>query len=224
MTICKTSGASVKGQGREEAIARFHRAITAVFGVSLRNDKTFAALCDAVESPIKSKAKYGGDESAIELMRYLRKKMIKYGLAPKEPLKQGEKGFYRFRTELLRNTVGFKDRFPETWKLDCEIRNPNCGYMEDGWDYRIARLSIKPEEDRETKETEWLGLDKEGAILTHFYYNELDHYLTNLVGRIRGYCRSAKEEGYRTIEREIEEDNQSGASAEASEREMHSCV
>lgn len=99
MTICKTSGASVNGQGREEAIARFHRAITAVFGVSLRNDKTFAALCDAVESPIKSKAKYGGDESAIELMRYLRKKMIKYGLAPKEPLKQGEKGFYRFRTD-----------------------------------------------------------------------------------------------------------------------------
>lgn len=218
----------VREQKRKEEIERFHHAIQVAFGDSLGEEKTFCDLYASVlESPDQSNSPppYGGDKCAIELMRYLREQMRKCGLAPTEPLKQGKSGFYRFRTELLRNTVGFRDRFPETWKFDCEIRKRNSGYTEDGWDYRIAGLSIKPEEDRETKETEWLDLDKKGAILTHFYYNELDHYLTNLVGRIRGYyCRSAKEEGYRTIEREIEEDNQSGASAEAPEREMHSCV
>lgn len=198
MTICKTSGASVNGQGREEAIARFHRAITAVFGVSLRNDKTFAALCDAVESPIKSKAAYGGDESAIKLMRYLRKKMIEYGLAPKEPLKHGNDGeIPKFRTELLKSMKGFQERFPKTWEYDCKTRNPNFGYTDDGWDYQRVGISAE-------SENEWLA--KKGDILTHFYYNELDHYFTHFVGKLRGYTGPERETGLKIIIGEIEKE------------------
>ena len=201
MTICKTSGASVNGQGREEAIARFHRAITAVFGAGLLNDKTFAALCDAVKSPIKSKVKYGGDESAIELMRYLRKKMIECGLAPKEPLKHGNNGeILKFRTKLLGSMEDFQERFPKTWAYDCEIRNPNDGYKEDGWNYQS---SVKQDQDQ-TLVDEWLA--EKDNILTHYYYNELDHYFTHFVGKLRGYTGPERETGLKIIIGEIEKE------------------
>lgn len=211
---------------KQEAIKRFDRAITVAFGDGLQNEERFRTLYDSVKSPDESDGlpPYGGDQCAIKLMLYLREQMRKCGLAPKEPLKQGEKRFYRFRTEGLRNTntVAFKYRFPETWAYDCEERNPNRGYKEDGWDYQIVGISIEPDQDRERKGTEWL--DTKDGILTHFYYNELDHYLTHLVGVIRG-CGSVQnkrfEAGYTTFEREIEENNQSNPSAEAPERELH---
>ena len=194
------------------------------FGDGLQNEERFRTLYDSVKSPDESDGlpPYGGDQCAIELMLYLREQMRKCGLAPKEPLKQGEKEFCRFRTKCLGNTAAFKYRFPETWAYDCEERNPNRGYKEDGWDYQIVGISIEPDQDREQKETEWL--DTKDGILTHCYYNELDHYLTHLVGVIRGYGGSAPERGYRKIESEIEKYYQSSPSTEASEREMHSCV
>ena len=211
-------------QGQIEAIKRFDRAITVAFGDGLRNEERFRTLYDSVKSPNESDSlpPYGGDRCAIMLMLYLRKQMRKCGLAPNEPLEPGGKDFHQFRTECLGNTVAFKYRFPETWAYDCEIRNPNDRYTEDGWNYQIVRISIEPDQDREKKKTEWL--DTKDGILTHFYYNELDHYLTHLVGVIRG-CGSVQnkrfEAGYTTFEREIEENNQSNPSAEAPERELH---
>lgn len=209
---------------KQEAIKRFDRAITVAFGNGLQNEERFRTLYDSVKSPNESDSlpPYGGDQCAIELMLYLREQMRKCGLAPKEPLKQGEKRFYQFRTECLGNTVGFKYRFPETWAYDCVPEKPNDGYTEDGWNYQIVGISIEPDQDRERKGTEWL--DTKDGILTHFYYNELDHYLTHLVGVIRG-CGSVQnkrfEAGYTTFEREIEENNQRNPSAEAPERELH---
>ena len=209
---------------KQEAIKRFDRAITVAFGNGLQNEERFRTLYDSVKSPDESDGlpPYGGDQCAIKLMLYLREQMRKCGLAPKVSLKQGEKRFYRFRMEGLRNTntVAFKYRFPETWAYDCEERNPNRGYKEDGWDYQIVAQDVE-------QGAEWLEkfqTKDRGVILTHFYYNELDHYLTHLVGAIRGYSGSATERGYQKIESEIEKYYQSSPSAEASEWEMHSCV
>ena len=209
-------------QGQKEAIKRFDRAITVAFGNGLQNEERFRTLYDSVKSPDESDGlpPYGGDRCAIKLMLYLREQMRKCGLAPKEPLKQGEKKFYQFRTECLGNTVGFKYRFPETWAYDCVPEKPNDGYTEDGWNYQIVAQDV----DQGAEWLEKFQTKDRGVILTHFYYNELDHYLTHLVGVIRG-CGSVQnkrfEAGYTTFEREIEENNQSNPSAEAPERELH---
>lgn len=160
------------------ATEQFEKTVRAVFG-DLYLD-SIADLYKKVETaPYDPKgAPYGGDAPAIALMLAIREKMREKGLAPREKMELDEKDtlerLLRRRTELLRKNETFRELFSKTWKYDLEIMDPNDGYDFDGWDYQ--GIDLKPEE--------WvvkLGRSKP----SHLYYNELDHYLTYLVGAIR---------------------------------------
>ena len=161
-----------------KATEQFEKTVRAVFG-DLYLD-SIADLYKKVETaPYDPKeAPYGGDAPAIALMLAIREKMREKGLAPREKMELDKKDtlerLLRRRTELLRKNETFRELFGKTWKYDLEIMNPNDGYEFDGWDYQ--GIDLKPEE--------WvvkLGRRKP----SHLYYNELDHYLSYLVGAIR---------------------------------------
>jgi hypothetical protein len=124
----------------------------------------------------------GGDRFAIGLMLWLRNEMRRKGLIPdavlnKEDLKSG-RNLIRKRTMLLTEHQAFQDLFPKTWAFDTYIKNPNDGYDYDGWEYQAFL------EQGLDLEKEWLRKTRRGKT-THCYFNELDHYLTFLVGAIR---------------------------------------
>jgi hypothetical protein len=85
--------------------------------------------------------------------------------------------FYQKRTELLENNETFKKYFPNTWLFDTKIKSPNRGYTDDGWNYGII--------DAEFDDCEWVVPIGRNGRKTHYYYNELDHYLTYLIWKIR---------------------------------------
>ena len=184
-----------------KATEKFEKTVRAVFG-DLYLD-SIADLYKKVETaPYDPKgAPYGGDAPAIALMLAIRKKMREKGLAPREKMELDEKDtlerLLRRRTELLRKNKTFQQLFGKTWKYDVEIMNPNDGYDFDGWNYQ--GIALEPEE--------WvvkLGKRKP----SHLYYNELDHYLTYLVGAIRKNreaADSSRECGLMVLKHEIAE-------------------
>lgn len=140
---------------------------------------------------------YGGNPTTIELMLYVRKLMRENKLIPDVPLKfyiQSEsvtiENFKNFIVHDGKNrswlTTEYEKRFPESYESEPESHfgphklEPEFhlkGYSEDGWDY-----SKYLEDNSLNADIEWL-FEIEGRI-GHIYYNELDHYLTYLVGAI----------------------------------------
>ena len=135
----------------------------------------FQKLYDNVKNNINKNAKpYGCDKSTIELMLFIRRKLMDKELVPKtdigsatlnNKLKNIDKGKWM--------TAKYKKMFNIA---DEEITSRlNDEYNVDGWNYAgIENLD----------NNDWIIKTRRGK-LTHLYYNQLDHYLTYLVGRIK---------------------------------------
>ena len=134
---------------------------------------------------------YGDDPTTIELMLYIRKLMREEKLIPDVPLKfyiQSEpvtiketiNNFNNFIEHDGKNTSWltkeYKKRFPKSYGSEPESHLSE--YDIDGWDYSEYQKRNPLDAD-----IEWLFKFKDK--LYHIYYNELDHYLTHLVGVIR---------------------------------------
>lgn len=166
-----------------KAQEQFENVIKAVFG------QKFLEEINELYQHVRESAgkgefnKYGGDSLSIALMLPIRAAMREKGLAPAElPNFSNLERFYESRTELLKQTSEFQRTFPKTWEFDCVIKCPNRGYTDDGWDYENEEVKKMSEEEQEK---EWIIRDSKSGKLKHYYYNELDHYLTYLVGAIR---------------------------------------
>ena len=135
--------------------------------------------------------KYGDDPTTIELMLYIRKLMREEKLIPDVPLKfyiQSEpvtiketiNNFNNFIENDGKNTSWltkeYKKRFPKSYGSEPESHLSE--YDIDGWDYSEYQKRNPLDAD-----IEWFF--KYRAKIGHIYYNELDHYLTYLVGTIR---------------------------------------
>lgn len=141
---------------------------------------------------------YGGNPTTIELMLYVRKLMREKKLIPDVPLKfyiQSEsvtiENFKNFIVHDGKNrswlTTEYEKRFRESY--DSEPESHSTEYFENGWDY-----SKYQKENSLDVDIEWLFEYK--GKLDHIYYNELDHYLTYLVGAIlRGKSRDGSTDG-----------------------------
>lgn len=133
---------------------------------------------------------YGDNPTTIELMLYVRKLMREEKLIPDVPLKfyiQSEpvtiketiNNFNNFIENDGKNTSWltkeYKKRFPKSYGSEPESHLSE--YDIDGWDYSEYQKRNPLDAD-----IEWLF--KYRAKIGHIYYNELDHYLTYLVGAI----------------------------------------
>lgn len=161
---------------------------------------------------------YGCSIGTMELMLFIRKRMRDEGLAPIISLIsdisiKGKK-HYNYIIDCMRNcSPQFIDKFPETYNIDIkkrkcskkgkEIANYNLSYDVDGWNYTniqyncedwMKYMSVQQQHQKPAKK-----------YVTHFYYNELDHYLTYYVGLIKQQeiVIRGKDPGLKEIIREI---------------------
>lgn len=136
---------------------------------------------------------YGDDPATIELILYLRHKMRENKLISSEPIsnylkaipktmKDYEKLFRKF----LKNdgkdkswlTEEYKKCFPYSYESEPESHIND--YMFDGWKYFEY---LNQNNQNYDYDIEWFCVGKN--VVGHIYYNELDHYLTYLLGAIR---------------------------------------
>ena len=108
-------------------------------------------------------------------MLHIRHQMMALSLAPDCKLEDGNRFKY-----LEHNSKEFKNRFPLPYKFEKKRNNENdsiipVNYLDDGWIYDNINY----------KDSDWMIKCSKG--LTHYYYNELDHLLSYLVGRL--YCK-----------------------------------
>ena len=176
----------------------FEKTIKKVFGKKIWDEEKFKRLYDNVikkrEENLKNGKKaedgcgrYGDDPTTIELMLYIRKLMREKKLIPDVPLEiciQSKSLKIKDLTKFVRfdiKTIGwlteeYEKRFPESY--DSEPESHMEDYLDDGWDY-----SEYLEKNPSKADIEWFF--KFNKKISHFYYNELDHYLTFLVYAIR---------------------------------------
>ncbi len=192
-----------------KAKEQFKNAMKKILGKELEEDEEINRLySEVIEANKKGKCcgKFGDDESTILLMTELRKRMREQEFAPNCILqnmdwekKEVNEDFYRKRTELVRETEKYKELFPKTYNYECETMPINTSYISDGWNY------VKKDYPNE----EWnFPVGKKQIMYTHFYYNELDHYLTYLIRVIRTKGEDARdccsECGLKILKKEIE--------------------
>ena len=137
--------------------------------------KKFKEAVNEVENKKKS-----AQEEAIKLMLFIREKMKKEGLAPteefNEELTEDYKKWYDYIIRTNESLI-YKDKFKNAVECEEEKKKYDNGkkilrYDYDDWNYsEIA----KNEKD---KKNCWIKDN------THYYYNELDHYLTHYVENI----------------------------------------
>jgi len=131
--------------------------------------------------------KYGDDPTTIELMLYVRKLMREKNLIPDVPLKiciqskfltiDNLKKFFKCDVKTIGwLTKEYEKRFHKSYESEPESHM--WDYLVDGWDY-----SEYLEKNPSKADIEWFF--KINKKISHLYYNELDHYLTFLVGAIR---------------------------------------
>ena len=171
---------------------KFEKTIEDVFEEDIwkKDEKIKSLYKKVIEKRGKAKddcGKYGDDSTTIELMLYIRKLMREIKLIPDVPLEkciqskpvtiESLKKFIvhdgKTRSWL---TTEYKERFPISY--DSEPESHSWDYLDDGWDY-----SEYMKKDPSKADIEWIF--KFNKKFIHIYYNELDHYLTYLVGAIR---------------------------------------
>ena len=130
--------------------------------------------------------RYGDDPATIELILYLRKIMRQKKLVPTEKLLKGKSLTYDNYLEFIENdgkvrswlTEEYKKRFP--YSYESEPKSHIDDYKEDGWNYLEY---LNQNNQNYDYDIEWFYVEKNEV--GHIYYNELDHYLTYLLGAIR---------------------------------------
>lgn len=171
---------------------KFEETIKEIFGEDGWNDveRLYNKVIEKREESEDDCGEYGDDPTTIELMLHIRKMMRENKLIPSVPLKiciQSEsltienlKKFVvldgKTRSWL---TTEYKERFPISYYSEPESHI--WDYFDDGWDY--SKYQKENSLDSLDADIEWLFEFKNRPV--HIYYNELDHYLTHLVGAIR---------------------------------------
>lgn len=136
---------------------------------------------------------YGDDPATIELILYLRHKMRENKLISSEPISnylksipKTMKDYEKLFKNFLKNdgkdkswlTEEYKKRFP--YSYESEPKSHIDDYMFDGWKYFEY---LNQNNQNYDYDIEWFCVGKN--VVGHIYYNELDHYLTYLLGAIR---------------------------------------
>ncbi|ORO54288.1 hypothetical protein B7721_06955 [Streptococcus oralis subsp. oralis] len=132
---------------------------------------------------------YGDDPATIELILYLRHKMRENKLISSEPISNYLKAipitienFTKFLEKDGKErswlTEEYKKRFPCSYESEPESHKKP--YTNDGWNYFEY---LNQNNQNYDYDIEWFYVEKNEV--GHIYYNELDHYLTYLLGAIR---------------------------------------
>ncbi|MQQ01639.1 hypothetical protein GEZ98_01685 [Streptococcus mitis] len=132
---------------------------------------------------------YGDDLATIELILYLRHKMRENKLISSEPISNYLKAIpitiENFKKFLEKDgkdrswlTEEYQECFPYSYELEPESHI--IDYKEDGWNYSEY---LNQNNQNYDYDIEWFCVGKN--VVAHIYYNELDHYLTYLLGSIR---------------------------------------
>ena len=133
--------------------------------------------------------KYGDDPATIELILYLRHKMRENKLISSEPISNYLKAIpitiENFKKFLEKDgkerswlTKEYRNRFPCSYESEPESHKKP--YTDDGWNYFEY---LNQNNQNYDYDIEWFYVEKN--IVGHIYYNELDHYLTYLLGALR---------------------------------------
>ena len=129
---------------------------------------------------------FGDDPATIELILYLRKIMRQKKLVPTEKLLKGKSLTYDNYLEFIENDGKVRSWLTEEYKKRCpysyesEPKSHIDDYKEDGWNYLEY---LNQNNQNYDYDIEWFYVEKNEV--GHIYYNELDHYLTYLLGAIR---------------------------------------
>lgn len=132
---------------------------------------------------------YGDDPATIELILYLRHKMRENKLISSEPISNYLKAIpitiENFKKFLEKDgkerswlTKEYRNRFPYSYESEPESHKKP--YTNDGWNYFEY---LNQNNQNYDYELEWFY--EKNNIVGHIYYNELDHYLTYLLGALR---------------------------------------
>ena len=132
---------------------------------------------------------YGDDPATIELILYLRHKMRENKLISCEPISNYLKAIpitiENFKKFLENDgkvrswlTEEYQKRFPYSYESEPESHKKP--YTDDGWNYFEY---LNQNNQNYDYDIEWFYVEKN--IVGHIYYNELDHYLTYLLGALR---------------------------------------
>ena len=132
---------------------------------------------------------HGDDPATIELILYLRHKMRENKLISSEPISNYLKAIpitiENFKKFLENDgkvrswlTEEYQERFPCSYESEPESHIND--YKNDGWKYSEY---LNQNNQNYEYDIEWFYVEKN--VVGHIYYNELDHYLTYLLGSIR---------------------------------------
>lgn len=132
---------------------------------------------------------YGDDPATIELILYLRHKMRENKLISSKPISNylkaipiTIKNFKKFLEKDGKDrswlTEEYKNRFPYSYESEPESHKDP--YKDDGWNYFEY---LNQNNQNYDYDIEWFYV--KNNVVGHIYYNELDHYLTYLLGVIR---------------------------------------
>ena len=132
---------------------------------------------------------YGDDPATIELILYLRHKMRENKLISCEPISNYLKAIpitiENFKKFLEKDgkerswlTKEYRNRFPCSYESEPESHKKP--YTDDGWNYLEY---LNQNNQNYNYDIEWFYVEKN--VVGHIYYNELDHYLTYLLGALR---------------------------------------
>ena len=175
---------------RKLNVEEFEKTIERVFGKDCLKDiePLYNKVIENRDNNVKC-GRYGDDPATIELILYLRKIMRQKKLVPTKKLLKGKSLTYDNYLEFIENdgkvrswlTEEYQERFPCSYESEPESHIND--YKDDGWKYSEY---LNQNNQNYDYDIEWFYVGKN--VVGHIYYNELDHYLTYLLGAIRkGY-------------------------------------
>jgi hypothetical protein len=179
---------------RKLNVEEFEKTIERVFGKNCLKEiePLYKKVIENRDNNVKC-GRYGDDPATIELILYLRHKMRENKLISSEPISNYLKAIPKTMKdyeELFKNflendgkdrswlTEEYKKRFPYSYESEPESHIDD--YMFDGWKYFEY---LNQNNQNYDYDIEWFCVGKN--VVGHIYYNELDHYLTYLLGAIR---------------------------------------
>lgn len=151
---------------------------------------------------------YGDDTATIELILYIRNKMRENKLISSEPISNYLKAIpitiENFKKFLEKDgkdrswlTEKYQECFPYSYESEPESHIKD--YKEDGWNYFEY---LNQNNQNYDSDIEWFYVKKNKV--GHIYYNELDHYLTYLLGAIRRGISDVSIQQGKNIEKDLD--------------------
>lgn len=194
---------------RKLNVEEFEKTIERVFGKNCLKEiePLYKKVIENRDNNVKC-GRYGDDPATIELILYLRHKMRENKLISSKPISNYLKAIpitiENFKKFLEKDgkdrswlTEEYKNRFPYSYESEPESHKKP--YTDDEWNYFEY---LNQNNQNYDYDIEWFYVGKN--VVGHIYYNELDHYLTYLLGAIRrGISKVGIKQG-KNIEKDLE--------------------